>query len=159
MTHTVYECMHQSRFDTPAMKTGCSTHYCQEPGSTDERHLGLISRLTGKHNKMNRNRNQVHYWGEFSMKREQAGDDDEMTDRQASHKASDLPVPECRFILNAVNTAGPSLKGQTDKHWLVLNYTVGQQWWICMLTKCWDTLIDCRIHQRVSAVKQCPGST
>lgn len=49
------------------------------------------------------------------MKREIAEGDGERTDRQASHKASDLPVPGCRFILNAVNTAGPSLKDrQTD---------------------------------------------
>lgn len=53
------------------------------------------------------------------MKKEKAEDYDGRTDRQASHKASDLPVPERRFILNAVNTAGPSLKGQTDRHRLV----------------------------------------
>ena len=55
------------------------------------------------------------------MKREKAEDEDERTDRQASHKASDLPVPECRFILNAVSTAGPSLKGQTNRQRLVFN--------------------------------------
>lgn len=37
---------------------------------------------------------------------------DEMMDRQVSQTASDLPIPECRFILNAVNTAGPSLKNR-----------------------------------------------
>lgn len=32
--------------------------------------------------------------------------------RQASQTGSVLPIPECRFILNAVNTAGPSLKNR-----------------------------------------------
>lgn len=53
------------------------------------------------------------------VKKKKEEDYDERADRQASHKASDLPVPECRFILNAVNTAGPSLKGQTNRHRLV----------------------------------------
>lgn len=35
---------------------------------------------------------------------------DARTDRQASHKASDLPIPGWRLILNAVNTAGTSLR-------------------------------------------------
>lgn len=34
------------------------------------------------------------------------GATDRQTDRQASHKASDLPVPKCRIILNAVSAAG-----------------------------------------------------
>lgn len=44
------------------------------------------------------------------MKREQAAKYDEMTDRWVSHTASDLPVPGYRCILNAVKTAGPTLK-------------------------------------------------
>lgn len=47
---------------------------------------------------------------ESRLKKENAKVDEDRTDRQASHKASDPPIPECRFILNAVRTAGPSLK-------------------------------------------------
>lgn len=52
------------------------------------------------------------------MKREQAAKYDGMRDRRVSHTASDLPVPGCRCILNAVKTAGPTLK-RTDRQTLV----------------------------------------
>lgn len=47
------------------------------------------------------------------MKRQsRAEHGDETADRQASQTACDLPIPECRLILNAVSTAGPSLKNR-----------------------------------------------
>lgn len=83
--------------------------------------LSRTSRKQGLIHSQHRSRDTVNYWAELDTTAERADelrteeDEDERTDRQASHKASDLPVPECRFILNAVSTAGPSSKNRDRK--------------------------------------------